>query len=491
MLELLKTKSNQAFTENGGAAYATTGSACLDLFSAIGALRSAEEKEIAGRFARAYAEDPDLAVRIVFYGRDVRGGLGERRVFRVILRYLAQNEPESVRHNLENIAEYGRYDDLLVLLGTSCEEDMLRLVAGQLRTDTVCMQEAGQGGSSVSLLAKWLPSVNASDPQTVAAAKYLARALGMRQRDYRRLLSALRARIAILENNLRERDYSFDYAKQPSCAVFRYRQAFLRNDKERYEAFLGQVQKGEAVMHTGTLFPYDVIRPCLDGRALQNGERASIDTTWNALPDYTDGRNALAVVDGSGSMYWEGSSPTPAEVALSLGIYFAEHNKGAYRNHFITFSEHPRLVEIKGRDLYERVRYCMGYNEVANTNLEAVFDLILDTAVENRLEQADLPEELYIISDMEFDGCTRGAGITNFENAKQRYAKAGYRLPQVIFWNVSARNEQHPVTQNEQGAVLVSGCSPNVFEMAVSGDVSPYQYMKKLLLAERYARIGA
>lgn len=488
MLNLLKREANHARTENGALTYATTMNDCLDLFSTIGALRQADEDEIIKRFSRAYAENPVFAMKIAFFARDVRGGLGERRVFRTILRYLAENEQGPVLRNLQYIPEYGRFDDLLTLLGTPCENAMVAMTAKQLKADVLA---AESGSEQLSLLAKWLPSVNASSAETVAHAKKMARALQLSDAQYRKLLSGLRAKIAILENHLRERDYSFDYEKQPSRAMFKYRRAFLRNDEERYRAYIQRVQKGEATLHTGTLYPYDVIGPCLQGPMPGQKERVAIDATWNALPDYTTGENALAIVDGSGSMYSTGVSPSPVAVALSLGIYFAERNQGAFQNHFITFSERPQLVEIKGRDICERVRYCEHFNEVANTNIEAVFELLLHTAVKNRLKQSDLPTALYIISDMEFDCCTRGAKLTNFENAKQRFQKYGYQLPRVVFWNVASRNLQQPVTMNEQGVALVSGCTPRLFEMAVSGALSPYCYMLEVLESERYAQIGA
>lgn len=491
MLNLLKQEASRTLTENGAVTYSTTASDCLDLFSSIGAMREAGEEEIIRRFFKAYAENPKLAMKIAFYARDVHGGLGERRVFRVILRYLAENEREAVLRNLPHIAEYGRYDDLFALMGTPCQEAMLRLVERQWKADLIALES---GSQNISLLAKWMPSVNASCAETVANAKRTARALKLSDAQYRRLLSRLRAGIDILENHLRERDYTFDYQKQPSRAMFQYRRAFLRSDGTRYRAFLQKVQRGEAVLHTGTLYPYDVIAPCLRDAPPSEQERASLDAAWKSLPDYTGkSGNALAVVDGSGSMYrgGRGGSPTPAAVALSLGLYFAERTQGAFHNHFITFSERPQLVEIKGRDLCERVRYCRSFDEVANTNVEAVFELILRTAVISRLPQTALPDALYLISDMEFDCCARNAELSNFENAARRYARYGYRLPKVIFWNVASRKQQHPVTRNQQGAVLVSGCTPRIFEMTAAGCFSPYESMLETLNGERYQRITA
>jgi hypothetical protein len=271
--------------------------------------------------------------------------------------------------------------------------------------------------------------------------------------------------------------------------MFKYRKAFYRNDGERYGEFLGKVSRGEAQLHTGTLTPYEIIKPFFYEH-VGDQEASAIDATWNAQEDFTRDENALVVIDGSGSMYSR-SDPMPATVALSLGIYYAERNTGAFHNHFITFSERPQLVEIKGETILEKVRYCHDYNEVANTNIQKVFELILRTAVNNNVPQSEMPSTLYIISDMEFDCCARGAELTNFEYAKKIFAEAGYDLPRVVFWNVQSRNKQQPVTQNEQGVALVSGCSPRIFSMLKSGILSPLGYMLDILGAERYEKIAA
>ncbi len=488
MLGYLKKTANKTYTENGAAAYVSTESYCLDLFATIGALRNASEEAIITRFTRAYAEDPSLAMKMIFFARDIRGGLGERRVFKVILNYLASSEPEAVRKNIENVAEYGRYDDLLALIGTPVEKEAMEYIGNLLAADIDELAEKG-GDAQVSLLAKWLPSINTSNKKTVAKAKRIARAMNMSDAEYRKILSALRAQLKIIENNLREKDYSFDYAKQPSKALYKYRQAFVRNDMKRYRAFIDRAMVDPTVMHTGTLTPYDVIAPLVSRGRFDADERRAMNATWNALENFSGSENSLVVVDGSGSMYC-GCRPLPAAVAQSLGIYFAERNTGAFRNHFITFSENPRLVEIKGRDIVEKVRYCMSFNECSNTNIERTFDLILRTAVENRLTQADMPEKLYIISDMEFDMCAGDSEVTNFERAKAEYARYGFRLPQVVFWNVNSRNMQQPVRKNDQGAVLVSGCSPRIFSMLKDGCIEPYEFMMNVLTSQRYERIA-
>ena len=483
MLEFLKREANKTYTENGSVTYRSTGRDCLDLFATIGALRRESEQEITARFLRAYAEDPDLAMKILFYGRDVRGGLGERRVFRILLRWLAVSKPESVVRNLPYVAEYGRWDDVLVLLDTPCRAEALALLKQQFDADLAALSSDGD----VSLLGKWLPSVNASNDETIRAAKQIANAFGLSDRDYRKTLTKLRAQIRILENNLRKRDYTFDYSKQPSKAMFKYRKAFLRNDAERYGAFMQRVSTGEVKLNTGALYPYEIIEKAYH---CDDAERLSLDATWRALADYTQDENALVVADGSGSMYW-GGKPMPAAVAQSLAIYFAEHNRGAFRNHFITFSMNPRLVEIKGRDIVDKARYCETFNECANTNIQKVFELVLNAAVRNRVAQKDLPSTIYIISDMEFDSCAAGASLTNFEYAAKLFRQAGYRLPNVVFWNVSSRNQQQPITTNEQGVALVSGCSPRIFSMVMEGSLDPFTFMLSVIDTERYAPIRA
>ena len=472
MLEQLKEEANMTLTENGATTYISTKSHCLDLFSTIGAIRKSPESDIIGRFIKAYAEDKNLAVKTLFFARDAREGLGERRVFRIILNYLAKYEPESVRRNIAYIAEYGRYDDLLCLIGTPCEKDVLQIIEGQLKKDIA-------SDTGVSLLA---------NKETVRTARRLARLLGMSEMQYRKTVVALRKKIDIVENRLRVQDYTFDYSKLPALAMLKYRGAFYENDFDRYCDYIDNVKNGKAKMHTGVLTPYDVIAPCFNWRSdgLSAEERNAMDVTWNALEDFGNDENALAVIDGSGSMY-----PRAIAVALSLGIYFAERNKGRFHNHFITFSERPQLVEIKGSDIAGKVGYCCRYSEVANTNLAAVFNLLLKTAVKYNLPQEELPKRLYIISDMEFDECVENSGATNFENARRKYAEKGYTLPEIVFWNVESRNVQQPVTMNENGVALVSGCSPRLFSMVASGELNPYKTMLEILKSERYAKISA
>lgn len=496
MLEYIREEANKTITENGAVTLESTGSECLDLFASIGALRRESDEEIILRFTRAYTEDPDMAMKILFYSRDIRGGLGERRVFRVITNWLADQEPGSVLKNLEYVSEFGRFDDLLSLFGTRCEKAMLGVIENQLGKDI----EAMNAGAEASLLAKWLPSVNASNTETVKHAKAIAKHLGMSDAEYRKTLTALRKYIRIIENNLREKDYSFDYEKQPSRAMHKYRRAFSRNDGKRYNAFLQAVETGEAVLHADHVSPYELVEPYLTGywyggsrcfmKDISDEEKRVLNATWNSLPDFGSDENAIAVVDTSGSMYCA-ANPMPAAVALSLGLYFAEHNKGYFKNNFIEFSEHPQLIELKGETFADKLRYACTFNEVANTNIEAVFDLILQAAVRNKVPQDELPSKLIIISDMEFDCCIEHAALTNFQNAERKYSHMGYRLPEVVFWNVASRNRQQPVKKNEQGVALVSGATPKIFSMVAGNNLSPYTFMLEVIGSGRYAKIAA
>lgn len=492
MLDMLKNNAALTSTENGAVTHSTSGSYCLDLFFRAGALRNAEPGTIRRLVFRAVCEDETTALKVLFFARDIRGGLGERKVFRIAMEHLANIAPDAVRRNISLFTEYGRADDLMCLMKTRCEEDAVKFIAERLAQDKAALKK----GEAVSLMGKWLPSVNASSEETRRSARYLAQKLGMTEREYRVMLSSLRKAIHIVENDLRRRDYTFDYEKLPGGALMKYINAFITNDNERYNAYLEGVQKGERKMNASALYPYQIVRRCLDDEALTTAERKALDTTWNALPALSsDMGNAIAVIDGSGSMTCcVSGNVSPIEAALSLGIYFAEQSGGAFADHFITFSEHPQLVKIQGRDIFDKTRFCASFNEVANTDLEAVFRLILDTAVGGRVPQEELPSRLYIISDMEFDDCVEGGGCCGdmtplYDQMKAMYEEQGYRLPEVVFWNVDSRNDNVPVTMNEDGTALVSGFSPALFDMLAEGQLSPRIIMEKVLSSPRYAAV--
>lgn len=495
-LDELKMEANYTLTENGAKTHLSSQNYCLDLFATIGALRYADDEEVLDRFFKAFAENRETAMKILFYARDIRGGLGERKVFRTILRELAMREPETVKKNLWLIPEYGRWDDLLCLLDGNCEKEAMAILVDQFRQD--CRKYNSGDKEGISLLAKWLPSVNTSSKEAVRLARKIVTALCISERNYRKSLSILRRQIKIIENNLREKDYTFDYEKQPSKAMLKYRKAFIRNDKERYLEYLDSVAKGTTKMNTGTLYPYDIVHRCLEstGNYFYGGyehmtepERKSLDVTWNRLEDFTNGSNSLVILDGSGSMYCgTNDAMKPIDVAMSLAIYFAERTKGTFHNHFITFSSRPRVIEIMGSDILEKVQFCEKFNECCNTDLTKTFELLLRTALDHDTPQSEMPETIYIISDMEFD-CCRNADMTNFQYAKKMFEEHGYKLPNIVFWNVESRNRQQPVTKDERGVALVSGASPRIFQMMISGETDPMEYMKSVILTDRYAPV--
>jgi hypothetical protein len=311
----------------------------------------------------------------------------------------------------------------------------------------------------------------------------------MSERDYRKTLSALRSRIGIVEDYLRREDYSFAYGVLPGKAMLKYMNAFWRNDKKRMEEYYYGVKNGTETINVSTLYPYEIFTETM--HECDKNRIGCLDTMWNQLPDYTDSRNALAVIDGSGSMFYCGGNiPLPWAVAHSLGIYFAERNKGTFANTYITFSRTPQLVHIKGDTLADKIEQCMEYNECSNTDLVAVFELLLETAVENRTPQSEFPEMLYVISDMQFDNCVEFES-TPFYYVQSLYARYGYKIPQVVFWNVCSRRQSFPVDMNENGVVLVSGASPSIFSMMMSGDINPYGMMMSVLDNERYRDICA
>ena len=498
VFEAIKEQLNAAYTENGDLAYKSSGSACLDFFSLCGGMRR-NLSDLEKLFAKAYGENPVLAIKILFYMRNIRGGLGERNGFRVLLKELAEFYPETARRIVYAIPEYGRWDDLLVLLDTPVKDEAVALIKNQLEKDRNAI-----GSTGVSLLGKWLPSINASSKESVASARVLMAALGMKAVEYRKLCSALRKEIKILEDNLRRKDYTFDYSNQPSQAMHRYRKAFLRNDGERYNVFLKKVveqaeklARGEEIpddekvkLNVKTLYPYQLVAPFINAcgvNRLTAEEELPLEAGWKSLDRGQFDSRTIVVRDGSGSMYGSGDFAA-INIASSLALLFAEQLGGAYRNSFITFSSEPRLVQIpeKADTLKKKLNYVSKFNDCSNTDIGKVYDLILKVAKKGRVPKEEMIERILIISDMEFDACAEGA--STFEHYKSKFEKAGYELPEIVFWNVEARHAHLPVTMNEKGVKLVSGASANIFANVVSGDlkvVTPYDFMLQML--EPYA----
>lgn len=480
-------------TENGALGYETSGKALVDLNFAVSSLRGKSEKEIIGRFIRAFYEDRVLALKWLFFLRDVRGGLGERRTFRIIIRYMARSFPDTVNALVPIMAEYGRFDDLLCLLDTPAEEKVMRTLKAQLYEDIENMQN----GKSISLCAKWMPSANASSAQSAKAAARLQGFFGLTAREYRRLLSSLRAYLNVAETLMSANRWSeIDYTAVSSRANIIYRNAFLLHDEKRRSAYLEAAQNSGAVMHSGVLMPHEIVAQYTSKSSWQltvNAEDAALEALWQNLPDTVSGaENVLCVVDGSGSMLCSvGGGTTALHVSNALGIYFAERLSGAYRNKFITFSSRPKYVDISScQTLKEKLELAFSNNDCTNTNIEATFDLILETAVRNGLRQNELPQTVLVISDMEFDcAACRTNTETLFETIQNKFLRRGYIMPKLVFWNVNSRTEVIPVRENKLGVGLVSGFSVNVCHMVLSNELEPYACLRKILDGERYRKV--
>lgn len=494
--------SNRSVTENGAVGYKTSGKKLLDLNFAVSSLRSAPDSEIERRFAETLGEDFNTAIVWLYWTRDIRGGLGERRLFRVCMKYLAREFPDKVRKLLPLIAEYGRWDDLLCLLGTdTVKNDVVDIVKNQLTQDMANMK----AGKSVSLAAKWVFSANTSSHNTRMKAEVLRNALKVSPREYRKMLSALRKYIDVTERKMSANKWEdIKYEAVPSRANLNYNSAFLRHDEERRRKYLEQLTKGETKINASVLFPHDIVHKYMNqGWGLRaTNKDSALEAMWKALPNTVkDGEGTIVVADGSGSMTSRiGNTQVSAwEVAHALAIYFAERLPAPYKDQYITFSSRPQLVRLGGASsLYERLKIALQHNECANTNIEAVFDLILDTAVKNRLSQKEMPKNILIISDGEFDamsngrswGCNfRSPSKALFDEIKLKFKRAGYLLPRLVFWNVNSRTGTIPVKENALGVALVSGFSPNVAKMVMSGKLDPYEALLESLNVPRYDKV--
>ena len=466
----LEIETSTTLTENGGRALSTTGDKLLNLFAVLGALRT-RPADVIAKFDAAYAENADLATKMAFYGRDVRGGLGERAVGRLMLRELALLYPEVVVANFKNIVKFGRYDDLFVFFDTSVETDMIEFIKKHLVLDYKCMKSYQQ----VSLLAKWMPSINASSEHTKALAHRFVKAFNTTPREYRKTLSALRKYIDVTEVKMSANKWAdIDYRAVPSNAMSNYGSAFARHDYVGFNRYMDAVKSGDVKINAATLYPYNVIETMY-------GNRDVAEAQWKALPNYVEGdNNFLIMADVSGSMMGR-----PMATSVGLAIYFAERNHGAFANKFMTFTDVPKIVDIAGNSLrkkYDSVTEHVGFN----TNLEAAFDAILSTAVRTKCPQADLPKALVIISDMEINAW-HGGSLTFTKEMRKRFADAGYEMPKLVYWNVDSRKDTFLASKNDPNAILVSGQSASTFKNLIKDiDLSAYEIMVQTLNDPRY-----
>ncbi|MBQ9824634.1 MAG: DUF2828 family protein [Solobacterium sp.] len=488
LVQGLMTGQAMKVTENGASALdsALAGS-LLDLFAMAGSLRTRPQAAVPV-FRRAMAEDRLLAAKLAFYTRDIRGGLGERDTARVMFRTMADMDPEAMRKNLHLIAEYGRYDDLADLLDSRVKDDVLALLHEQLKADILAMKE----GRPVSLLAKWLPSVNTSSSSSRRKARRIAQAFGFSEREYRKTLSALRSYLNVTEVRLTEKAYDeIRYEAVPSLAMHRYGNAFSRHDEKRFGAYLAKVQEGRSSIHADTLYPYDIVRAycgenIYDFFSFQDRVpqvNPVLEAQWKALPDYLEKpENCLVMVDISGSMYG-----LPICTSVGLGIYFAQRNKGAFCNRIMLFAERPQLVELKGETLRDQLVEIASLDPGYNTDLEAAFELVLKTAVRLNLPQEELPERIIIISDNEIDCLRRQTDWLFADEMKRRFEKAGYKMPSLVLWNVDSRQNTFHARGDAENVILCSGQAASVFKNLIGTlQMSPYEYMIHVLNNPRY-----
>ena len=484
LLNGLTDATNFTLTENGAITHKTTRSDLLDMFAMGGAMRNRPDEDVILMFRKAFAENPVYALKCLFYLRDVRGGQGERRFFRLCINDLAKSHPEAVKRNLELIPNYGRYDDLYALMGTPVEEDALGFFKTQLALDVTC--------KTPSLLAKWLKSENTSSAESRKLANKTRKFLGMTHKEYRKTLSYLRTKINVLEKLMSEGRWDeIEFDKIPSRAGMIYKNAFARHDIERaksekavqtYAEFAKDTTKK---VNAKALYPYECVHEVTNSLryhwmsnstsyAGDETTRLMINKYWDNLTDYFNKSSfdALCMVDTSGSMHG-----TPIEVAISLGLYCAEKCRGPFAGHYMSFASRPQLIKTEGIDFVDKVARIWGTNLVDNTNIEAAFDLLLETAINNHCSQEDLPKNLIVISDMEFDaarGVSRWGSRdsrtpeTLMEGIAKKWANAGYEMPHLVYWNVDARQNNIPMLG--QGRIsYVSGFSPSIFETLMSG----------------------
>jgi len=471
LTEALKIKSTT--TENGMSTNLTSLNSNVDLFFKAGAMRNSDEDVIISLVSKAWVENPTTCLRILFWSRDIRGGAGERRFFKVAIKYLADKDPQGMSGVLGLIPEFGRWDDLLIFEDTHSEEFALSIIDIALRN--------GNG-----LCAKWMPRKG-------TFANKLKRFMNLSPKEYRQLLVRL---TNVVETKMCAKDWdSIEFGKLPSVASARYQKAFGKNAYEKYSQYIQALVKGEAKINTGAVYPYDITK------SLTKGNHTVASEQWKALPNFLNGstERILPLVDVSGSMSSScGGNLTCMDVAISLGLYISERNEGPFKDHFITFSAKPQLQHLTG-DLKDRFDQMSHADWGMNTNLEAAYKLILSQAVKHNITQDEMPTQILILSDMEFDTATSvgyGRGSSHWnptaqEMVRTMFTDAGYELPNIIYWNIQSRGENVPVRFDEQGTALISGFSPSIMTSLLGGgNMTPVSIMMETIGRERYSCIN-
>lgn len=453
---------------------------------------------------------------IAFHIRDCRGGKGERELGRKCLRWLSRHA-QHFRAVIEFLAEYGRWDDYILLLrklaqplgkkkgetkeivsaatgpfagieNASLAQNMIRLLAGQLKKDLLAMTE----GKPCSLAAKWAPTENCSLDRQYGVVTKIAKELKISVRNYRKTyLAPLRAYLKVVERYMCNKSWdAIEYSAVPSCAMKRLKKAFARNDSQRFEEWKTKLQKGEVKVNAKQLFPHELVR-----EVVKEDDNVVSEAQWKVLVEETKKlgvfKKSLVVVDVSASMgRMSQSTFCPIHASVALGLIISECLEGPLRNQIITFHENPTFFAVQGSDLKRRIAHLTQAPWGGNTNFQKVFDLILTGARHHELKQEDMPEFLYILSDMQFDramGPLGGESTTNYTAVKEKYAEAGYTPPQIIFWNLNGASDDFPCTVDDDGTAMISGFSTAILKSILTlGKVDPYNAMRVTLDAERY-----
>lgn len=489
----MRTETNFGLTENGGRKLNSTGDDLLNFYAQVGSLRTRTATEKQALFEAAYKEDPLLATKTLWYARDVREGLGERQTFRDILPYAAKRHPESVMPNIRWIGEFGRWDDVYSLVGTPMEDLMWATVQNQLRHDIDALKHGDL--KNISLLAKWLKTPDASSKNTRKLGIYTAKKLHSDVYHYKRMLRDLRKALKIVERDMSSNHWSdINYSAVPSKAMTNYRKAFYRHDEERFSEFINKAVEGEVKINSSVLYPYDIIEKMLESgwdfhpAALLDSDEKTLEAQWRQLPNYVEpGSNVIVMADTSGSMMGR-----PINTAVGLAIYFAQRNTGAYHGLWMNFSSEPTFQKIKGDTLYDILNNIDYNNWGQSTSCAGAFREILSTAIKYSVDPSEMPKALVIISDMEFDDnyCNGREDWDFYDSMKAEYEAAGYKIPNIIFWNVDSRQDTFHVDARKKGVQLVSGQSASTFKQVMKClDMTPYQAMLDVLNSERYSGI--
>ncbi len=460
-------ENNVTLTDNGMVTNPTTLNKCVDLFFSIGAMRGKSKERLVNMFDEAFNENPLVASKVLYWVRDVRGGAGERKVFRDVISHLASNSPQTVRKNISLIPEYGRWDDVLVLFGTELEDDMFSLIKTALTN--------GDG-----LCAKWMPRKG-------VLANKLRKLFKVTPKQFRKMLVEL---TNVVESKMCAKDWeSIDYSKLPSLASSRYQKSFKRNDSVRYEEYKTSLIEGTAKVNAGAVYPYDIIKSMGNG-----GDDVVNSKQWESLPNFMEGstERVLPVVDVSGSMMCEvGGNPnlTCMDIAISLGMYISERNEGNFKDAFITFSESPQLQYLQG-NLRQRLTQLQRADWGMSTNLEKVFQLILTQAKNNNISEENMPTKILILSDMEFNSAVRRSNYGAQYMIESMYEEAGYKKPDIVYWNLHSKGSNFPVEFDKQGTALVSGFSPSILKSILGGkNMTPESILMDTINDERYSLI--